>query len=52
MNPDALALELNNADPEVRLAAIQHLNANPDLPIPDATLPLDDVKRLMLHWPI
>ena len=38
MNPDALAIALNDADPEVRLSAIQHLNANPDLPITEATL--------------
>ena len=38
MNPDTLATELNDADPEVRLSAIQHLGANPDLPIPIATL--------------
>jgi HEAT repeat protein len=38
MNPDALAIELNDADLEVRLSAIQRLSANPDLPIPDATL--------------
>jgi HEAT repeat protein len=38
MNPDVLAIELNDADPEVRLSAIRHLSANPDLPIPEATL--------------
>jgi HEAT repeat protein len=38
MNPDILAIELTDTDPEVRLSAIQHLSANPDLQISEATL--------------